>query len=190
MIVVISPERNLPNETLWVNKLLEAGLDCFHIRKPNLDDMAVAKYIEQIEKKNYARIVIHDKPKVAQEYGINRFHYSERERNKVSLKSNEESILSTSVHSMETFNGLDSFWEYAFLSPIFSSISKRGYGVDADVANLLKLRINRKTKLIGLGGITPQNMHETLALGVDGVALLGAIWQSENPLHTFKLCKS
>lgn len=190
MIVVISPEGNLPNETLWVNKLLEEGLDSFHVRKPYLDDTAVAKYIEQIEKKNYARIVIHDKLKVAQEYGINRLHYSERERDEMLSTSKENLVFSTSVHSINAFNALDTIWDYAFLSPIFPSISKRGYGVDTDVAKQLKLRTNHKTKLIGLGGITPQNMNETLDLGLDGVALLGAIWQSENPLYTFKLCKS
>ena len=189
MIVVISPEQGVALETYWVNHLFEAGLQNFHIRKPGLDDRAVAKYIEQIDKENYGRIVIHDMPKVAQEYGINRLHYSERERNKSLLKSKQEFIFSTSVHSMATFNNLDTLWEYAFISPIYPSISKIGYGVDAAIAKQLKLRTNHKTKLIGLGGMTPNNIHEAETLGVDGVALLGAIWQSKNPLHTFKLCK-
>ena len=189
MIVVISPEQNLPNETLWVNRLLEAGLEGFHVRKPSLDDSSVIDYLKQIDTAYYSKIVLHDRPHVATDFDLTHFHYSENERNGILSKPKHNSFFSTSVHGLDEFNILGDFWEYAFLSPVFPSISKAGYGVDSSFSKQLKFRKNYNTKLIGLGGITPQNMHEVLAKGADGVALLGAIWQSQNPLETFKSCK-
>jgi thiamine-phosphate pyrophosphorylase len=189
MIVVISPEQNLPNESLWVNRLFEEGLERFHVRKPSIDDSSVIDYLKQIDSAYYSKLVLHDRPHVAAYFGLTHFHYSQKERNGLLSKSKDNSFFSTSVHGIEEFNTLGNFWDYAFLSPIFPSISKAGYGVVSAVSKQLKFRTNYSTKLIGLGGITPQNMQEVLAKGADGVALLGAIWQSENPLETFKLCK-
>jgi thiamine-phosphate pyrophosphorylase len=189
MIVVISPEQNLPNETLWVNRLFEEGLERFHVRKSSIDDSSVIDYLKQIDSAYYSKLVLHDKPHVAADFGLTQFHYSQKQRNGIMSKSKDNSFLSTSVHGIDEFNTLGDFWDYAFLSPVFPSISKTGYGVDSSVSKQLKFRTNYNTKLIGLGGITPQNMHEVLAEGADGVALLGAIWQSQNPLETFKLCK-
>ncbi|MNE66013.1 hypothetical protein D3C80_1615410 [compost metagenome] len=38
---------------------------------------------------------------------------------------------------------------------------------------------NRKAKIIGLGGITPQNIQEIKQLGFDGAAVLGTIWRDK-----------
>ncbi|WP_160069809.1 thiamine phosphate synthase [Sphingobacterium bovisgrunnientis] len=189
MIVVISPEQNLPNETLWVNRLFEEGLERFHVRKSSIDDSSVIDYLKQIDSAYYSKLVLHDRPHVAADFGLTHFHYSEKERNGILSKPKHNSFFSTSVHGIDEFNTLGFFWDSAFLSPIFPSVSKIGYGVDSSVSKQLKFRTNYSTKLIGLGGITPQNMHEVLAKGADGVALLGAIWQSQNPLETFKSCK-
>lgn len=189
MIVVISPEHNLRNEPIWVNRLLEEGLGHFHVRKPYMDDSWVIEYLKRIDSVYYPKLVLHDRPNVAADFGLNHFHYSEKERKGMLLKSKHNLLFSTSVHAVNDFNSLSMFWDYAFLSPVFPSISKAGYGLDNSVFKQLKSRSNYNTKLIGLGGITPQNMQEVLAKGADGVALLGAIWQSENPLQTFKLFK-
>ena len=189
MIVVISPVRNLPNETLWVNRLLEAGLERFHVRKPYMNDSSVIDYLKQIDSAYYSKLVLHDRPHVAADFGLTHFHCSESERSQILSKSKDNTFFSTSVHGLDEFNTLGKFWDSAFLSPIFPSISKAGYGVGSSVLKQLKFRTNYNTKLIGLGGITPQNMQEVLAKGADGVALLGVIWQSQNPLETFKSCK-
>lgn len=189
MIIVISPEQNVAKETCWVNKLLEAGLDCFHIRKPQMDDIAIANYIGEIEKVYYSKIVLHDRSEIAVAYGLECLHYSERERDKAAVKMKNEFVYSTSVHDIQSFNALDEKWNYAFLSPVFPSVSKPNYGHKSNVMSQMKKRTNFKTKLIGLGGITAQNMQTVLAAGADGVALLGTIWQSDNPLNRYKQCE-
>jgi len=76
-----------------------------------------------------------------------------------------------------------------FLSPVFPSISKAGYGVNNTVLNELKQKNNPLIQLIGLGGIHPENCRKVLENGADGIALLGSIWQSNNPLNTFLSCR-
>lgn len=84
---------------------------------------------------------------------------------------------------------LDTVFEYAFLSPVFSSISKEGYASKLDFSIEISKRTNHTTKLIALGGIQFENIHQAIAFGFDDVALLGAIWESNNPLENFKKCQ-
>jgi thiamine-phosphate pyrophosphorylase len=190
MIVVISPEQHYPKETLWANRLLEARLECFHIRKPHWDDEAVAKYVSEIDQSYHTKIVLHDRLEVSQTYGLKRLHITEKKRKNKVMEIKEGMTYSTSVHNMADFNELEMIWDYAFVSPIFPSLSKVGYGQNTAVFHQLKSRKNFHTKLIGLGGVAPENISNVYEAGVDGVALLGYIWQSKNPLNAFMLCKS
>ena len=93
------------------------------------------------------------------------------------------------VDDWESFNELNESWEYAFISPVFQSISKKGYGENSNILNDIKRRNNSKVKLIALGGINENNIQEVFDSEVDGVALLGAIWENDEPLNVFKTCR-
>lgn len=80
-------------------------------------------------------------------------------------------------------------WAYAFISPFFPSISKKGYGKGSTVMQEVRMRKNRDVKLIALGGINADTIPSVLDAGVDGVALLGAVWENDQPLEAFKKCK-
>jgi thiamine-phosphate pyrophosphorylase len=41
---------------------------------------------------------------------------------------------------------------------------------------------------VALGGISTQNIEKTFQLGFDDVALLGSIWNTNQPIQNFKLC--
>lgn len=43
--------------------------------------------------------------------------------------------------------------------------------------------------MVALGGIDSNNIQKTLENGFDDAALLGTIWNNENPLKEFKLCQ-
>lgn len=106
------------------------------------------------------------------------YHYSEKRIH-----------LSTSVHTIEDFNLLKKYFDYAFLSPVYNSISKENYKSKIDLLNAIKGRTNFNTKLVALGGIEAQNIKKTLDAGFDDVALLGTIWDAGNPIKNFKLCQ-
>ncbi len=100
------------------------------------------------------------------------------------LKENGYS-LSTSIHDINAYNNLHIAFDYTFYSPVFDSISKQDYKA-MDKTHLNVSAIKKDIKLIALGGVHEGNCLEALNYGFDGVALLGAVWQSEAPVAAFK----
>lgn len=189
MIVVITPEEQVQNETEIINELFQEGLDLLHIRKPFINEEEMKGFIEKIDSEFHSRLVLHSHYDLAKDFKISRFHFREIDRQNRLFRSFEDKIISTSVHDMETFNELGNEWEYSFIGPVFPSISKKGYGENSTILNDIKRRKNSKVKLIALGGINENNIHQVFDENTDGVALLGAIWESKEPIQIFRKCR-
>jgi len=77
-------------------------------------------------------------------------------------------------------------WEYVLVSPVFNSISKKGYLQNDSLWDLPKwmdrqmthrfMSFEKRPKLIALGGLHSQVLLEVIEGGFDGAAFLGAIW--------------
>ncbi|OCA68557.1 thiamine phosphate synthase [Chryseobacterium artocarpi] len=190
MILVITPETIIPNESETINEMFHEGLDLLHIRKPWINEDEMIGFINCIDEIFHPQLVMHSHHDLGKQYGVSRFHFREEDRKQEKYQPFiNKSIISTSVHDIQSFNILEKKWEYAFISPFFPSISKKGYGVDSTVKESLKERNNPNVKLIALGGIDENHIQEVFDLGADGVALLGAIWESDKPLNVFKKCR-
>ncbi|MDH5036461.1 MULTISPECIES: thiamine phosphate synthase [Chryseobacterium] len=191
MILVITPELIVPNETDFINQMFQEGLDLLHIRKPWISRNEMIEFITQIDESFYTQLVLHTYYDLGKEFTISRFHFREIDRQEEMYKSfAKENTISTSVHDIKTYNTLEKEWEYAFISPFFPSISKKGYGLNSTIKEEIKHRNNPDVKLIALGGIHQDNIHEVFDSDADGAALLGAIWESEEPLKVFKKCRN
>ena len=72
--------------------------------------------------------------------------------------------------------------DYLFLSPIFQSISKEGYGNGFPWYELEEARergfIN--PKVFALGGIDASHIRQLKGLGFGGAVVLGALWGKIN----------
>lgn len=184
MIIIISHPEELENEATLINQLFDAGMSHFHLRKPTANEQEVRLIIEEIRSEYKERIVLNQFYHLAEEFGINRFHFSTEKRTNLEHKKwmKEKNRLSTSTHSFEEYLELDSCFEYAFISPVFDSISKPDYK-----KTTLNIDSNKKNKiqLIALGGIDANNCHELNDLRFDGIGVLGAVWHSENPVESY-----
>lgn len=189
MIIVITSEDIVQNETEIINQLFQEGLNLLHIRKPFINSEEMTDFIQKIDSKFHSQLVLHIHYDLAENFNISRFHFREIDRQNGLFQSFTDKIISTSVHDIETFNLLSEDWEYAFISPVFPSISKKGYGENSNILNDIKKQDNPNVKLIALGGINEKNINEIFESEVDGVALLGAIWESDEPLGVFKKCR-
>ena len=187
-MIIISNPTAVANEINTIHALFENGLELFHIRKPEFSEEEMKAFVAAIGLEFRNRLVLHSYHHLAKEFGINRIHFSSTNRPDNFQKA-EGFTVSTSTHSIEEFNALSEDFGYAFLSPVFKSISKENYEPKTNWATEIKKRINFQTKLIGLSGIQDTNLHQALQLGFDEVALLGSIWKSENPIQNFKLCQ-
>lgn len=186
MLIVISHSEFLPGEAGIVNELFRLGLEVFHIRKYDASAEKIGVFVNSVEDTYRDRLVLNHHHDLGKKLGIKRFHFSERDRFSLELTDynelNSEYVYSTSVHDLNSFNALPPQFDYAFLSPVFDSISKPTYC--AESFDLSK-RTNFHTKLIGLGGIDHTTIAEVSTRGFDGAALLGAIWNSDNPIQSF-----
>lgn len=189
MIIVITPEEIIPNEVEIINQLFREGLDLLHIRKPFISNEEMKAFLNQIDSSYHSQLVLHNYYNLGKDFTISRFHIREEDRLKGMSKPFHDQIISTSVHDIDTYNALGKEWEYSFISPVFPSISKKGYGENTTILKDVKHRNNPEVKLIALGGINENNMRKALESGADGVALLGAIWESKQPLQVFRKCK-
>ena len=192
MVVITNPS-SVANEISIIDSLFEEGLSLLHIRKPDFSELEIAQFIHQIKLEFRSKLVLHNHHQLADDFGISRIHFSEKERKNnpdfLARFSKSYRYKSTATHSIEDFNSLENSFDYAFLSPVFTSISKEDYHPKANLFEALKSRTNFNTKVIALGGIDSENIKKTLENGFDDVALLGTIWNTHNPIKNFKLCQ-
>jgi thiamine-phosphate pyrophosphorylase len=80
--------------------------------------------------------------------------------------------------------------DYAFLSPIFDSISKEGYAAAGfDSAELAQVLCKAPMPVYALGGITPERLPAVRDMGFAGAGILGAVWAADDPIaawHEFQ----
>jgi thiamine-phosphate pyrophosphorylase len=193
-MIVISNPISVPNEINIIHSLFAEGLMLFHVRKPDFSQAEMKAFLSEIGLEYRSRLVLHSQHHLAEEFGINRIHFTENKRRNTPdpfLKpvGCKKTVLSTSVHSITTFNALEKEFDYAFLSPIYPSISKPNYVSEINHFEAIKKRTNFSTKLVALGGISPDNIQQTLKYGFDKAALLGSIWNGNNPIENYKLCQ-
>ena len=115
-------------------------------------------------------------------------HFKERDRPKPPLTRVAAGLSqSTSLHSvqdvLQDWQNLD----YAFLSPIFDSISKEGYMAagfkEQDVMDALQ---TTQMDVYALGGVSLDKLHVVHRMGFKGVGLLGAVWAQEDPVASLQ----
>ncbi|MCG2431833.1 thiamine phosphate synthase [Aequorivita xiaoshiensis] len=192
MLIVIAPEVTISEEINRLNQLFEAGLACYHLRKPKMNLDEHIAYLNGIHPKFHNRIVVHLFHELASEFPLKGVHFQEEKR-KVLLKTKQtdyfkafqanDLTISSSFHSPEDISNSTIDFDYQFLSPVFTSISKTGYiGRGFDVNSINKI-------VIGLGGVRAENIAKMKVLGYDGVGLLGGVWNTDNPVESFKKIK-
>lgn len=191
MLVLIAPEQDVNNELILLNQLFEAGLECFHLRKPAKTYEEHCAYIDQIDSKYHSRIVVHLFHELINKYNLKGIHFQEQKKKDcLDVPSNYfrglsmyGKTISSSFHEPEEIANCDFEFDYYLLSPVFNSISKEGYqGRGFDVTRINKL-------IIGMGGVSTINLEEFTKLGFRGVGVLGGIWNSSSPVQDFKIMR-
>ncbi len=186
-LIVISNPIDLSNEHALLGALFEAGLEYFHLRKPDFTYHELERYIQLIPTQYQNRVVVHSHHQLAHEYGLKGVHYT-KHTPYLSFAAMEEYMhQSASFHSLEELKTLNTNFQYVFLSPVFNSISKKNYHA-AFEKNDLEIFLNNQIsncEIIALGGIDEDTIKEAMRLGFDGAAVLGALWQSADPIRKF-----
>lgn len=180
MITVISRADLFEHEAEWLTRLFDAGMERFHLRKPDASEREVEELLNNIPKKYHSKTVLHYNADLAQKYSLGGVHLSGSQSMDV-IPENFSGSVSKSCHRFDEIEKFDELVDYIFLSPVKNSISKVGYESSWTDNELRSFLLKpRKSKVIALGGIDSNNAAAVLSLGFDGVAVLGALWNADD----------
>jgi thiamine-phosphate pyrophosphorylase len=194
-LIIITPDATSGEETKIINSLFEHGLQRLHLRKPSFVIQDYRDYLMEIDRQYHSCISIHRCFELYHEFRLGGIHLNSMARNDAQawqqVKDIPPSAVSTSFHAWEEVEENTFPYGYVFISPVFDSISKNGYKAGIDLAKAKEIKQSLATQnrhcpsIIGLGGVGVQQLATLYQCGFDGAAMLGAIWQSENPLLVF-----
>ncbi|TDM00166.1 MAG: hypothetical protein C4K58_02700 [Flavobacteriaceae bacterium] len=180
-LILLSPESfseiPLAKQAFFVKELMEHGLGKFHLRNPFASQREICEFLDILGEENHSKVVLHGFESLDKKYQLGGFHY----------KKNSERITGTnyvsfSAHSfgeVETLNDPKgpSLDFSIFLSPIFDSISKKGYKQNFDF-EVLKEFVPKHKNLVALGGCSISKTEFIQDLGFTSMALLGEVWEN------------
>lgn len=167
--IVLTSPYSIRDEEVIIPELIEQGYDYVHIRKPDWKPYEVENLIRAIPKSYHPKLKIHSCFELLKDYDLGGVHLNHR--NPIAPANCDK--VSRSCHSVEELQDSEQY-EYQFLSPIFESISKKGYRGNYNLIELTS-RVKDK-KVVALGGITPDRFEVLQQTGFSGAALLGYIW--------------
>lgn len=174
-LIAITPPEDIPGEKEVLRSLLKTGLCSLHIRKPGKPAGELRSYLSFFGEAERKQMRVHHHIQLAKELGTGGVHVSFEALGSGMLP---DIPLSVSVHSWEEYEKLPGkIVEYAFISPVFDSISKPGRKSNRQ---LLEPPLHLPIPLIALGGIQQRNIRQVREAGYDGAAMLGTIWQNPN----------
>jgi thiamine-phosphate pyrophosphorylase len=179
-LILISYPDFFKGETDVVSSLLNRYDFTFHLRKPLAKTDDLIDYLNNIPKHLHYKIVLHNDIESFKKFNLKGMHFSTVNREKAGFLNNQIHK-GTSCHSISEIKCLNTDFDYAFLSPIFPSISKKGYSGNLDKQAIQDfLKEKRQSKVIALGGIDANKIAEIGEYKFDGLAVLGAVWE-DNP---------
>ncbi len=184
MIVLLTPPDLSPQRAPILNRLFEKGLYLLHLRLPQASEEAYASILDQIAPWFRNRVILCDHYHLAHRYSVGGFYLSFSKikdgRGPNTLPALHPSQrIAVGAHSIEELQGLAFVPSYALLSPVFDSVSKKGYKANPSLLHSKDQLALLPFPVLAMGGVSTDRQKECLRAGFSGVALLGCIWQKE-----------
>lgn len=171
-----------PDHPKRVMMLIDAGFDYVHIRYPDESFESLRSLVTAVGNEYRDRLTLHDYIACASDLGVGGIHLNRRNN---SIPAGWKGRVSRSCHSVDEIIHVGSTYDYVTLSPVFPSVSKPGYGDESRLLLKSYESVKLNSRVIALGGVTPDNAEEVVSAGFDGYAMLGSLgW--DMPIDQFK----
>jgi thiamine-phosphate pyrophosphorylase len=189
---VISTPDIYPDEHEILERLFASGLSRFHLRKSRFSWRELREWVEAVPDELRSKIVVHAQPGLAREYALGGLHLRAGQRAPVEWPA--EIPLSYACSNFEDLADARSP-AYATIGPVFATENHRSRDRDSspqrtpeEYAEILTAWKKRPDAcpLLALGGITSDNIHHVRTLGFDGFAVVGSVWDADNPVAGFE----
>ena len=177
--IVITSPNFLQGEATFISRLFDHGVDLLHLRKPGASMEACRQLLDEIPYEWHNRIVLHSHFELVSTYNLHGVHLN---HSCPQAPEGFDKSISCSCHSLEEVELNKPMRNYVFLSPIFDSISKEGYGA-AFSPEVLRDAASKQIidyKVVALGGIEASHINALKEWHFGGAAFLGDIWNRIN----------
>ncbi len=184
-IVVISPEGHEPREVAALGAFLSAGLEAYHVRKPDWSEDALEEWLGDLPADWRPRLVLHEHARLVGRFGLGALHLRDQGPRTVGASSR-------SCHDLATLAARMGRYRTLFYGPVFPSLTKRGYGPQGDfpwheLSAVLRSAPGREsTRVLAIGGVTESGLAQCRDLGFDGAAVMGAVWNAQDPARALE----
>lgn len=175
--IVFTSPAFFAGEAFYIQRLFELGIDVLHFRKPMAGVEDCKRLLDAIPPRWLGRVVVHDHFGLCRDYGLMGIHLNSR--NPHAPTDFAPRSVSASCHSVDEVELRKPGLSYVTLSPVFDSVSKRGYRAAYTAAELCRAAADGiiDSRVVALGGVSLANIPLLRGWHFGGAALLGGVWE-------------
>jgi len=189
-LYVITDKKLIPRDRFieTVEKVIRGGAKIIQLREkdtPEEEIIRLGKELLKITRKYGIPLIINDSPKLAVEVGADGVHLGKDDPGIIEARRllGSEVIIGVSCYG-EIERGLRVEREgadyLAFGTPFFTPTKPDRKPTPLEVLKEAKRKI-KTIPIFAIGGITKENAQSVLETGVDGIAVITAVFSSPNP---------
>lgn len=174
-LLVLTAPGSVAAEAKTINSLFGAGLEILHFRKPGWRAERLMEVLDMVDPAHHPKIMVHAHQELLDQYQLRGVHLPSWSIAPGGAEPGHSR--SRSCHSTEEAESLAGIYEYLFISPVFDSVSKKGYLSAISIDELRDCSNRSGKRLVALGGITSATLPRLSTKVCWGAAVLGYVWQ-------------
>jgi thiamine-phosphate pyrophosphorylase len=172
--------------TDMVYQAVRGGVTAVQLREKNsspLEILELAKSLKNLLTPLGIPLIVNDFPELAKASGAQGVHLGASDAQVLEARAllGPQSIIGFSVESHTDLTTVPwSHLDYFAASPVYPTLTKEDAPEALGSEGVARLRKASSLPLVGIGGINPSNIADILRAGLDGVAVVSAILDSED----------
>jgi hydroxymethylpyrimidine kinase/phosphomethylpyrimidine kinase/thiamine-phosphate diphosphorylase len=176
----------------WLKKLFPLGVRTFQLRIKNKTGQALEDEIQEsinLAKQYRVKLFINDYWELAIRYRAYGVHLGQADLNTADVNMIRQAglRLGISTHCDDEITRARAFKpSYLACGPVFTTTSKVMPFTPIGVTQLKQWRQALSYPLVAIGGINVENLVEVIQTKVDGIAMISAITQAQDPIAVTK----
>ena len=174
-----------------VEEVLRNGATMFQLREKHLDEEDFVKEALEVQKlcqKYHVPLIINDNVSVAMRIGADGVHVGQDDMDVKEVRRlvGEEMIIGTSCHNrQEALQAEQDGADYLGCGAVFVTSTKNDV-TPLSKETLVDITANVHIPVVAIGGIQEDNIMQLAGSGVDGVAVVSALFASDDPAEATK----
>jgi thiamine-phosphate pyrophosphorylase len=173
-----------------ISQAIDGGVETVQLREKDLSTVelyVLASKIREITRKKGSNLIINDRVDIALAVDADGVHLGWQSLGIEIVRTmiGHDKLIGFSAHNLqEAKKAENSGADYVSISPIFDTACKDYFIEPLGIEKIGMIKEEIDIPVIALGGINENNVNGVLENGADGIAVISAILQSENPMQS------